>query len=109
MKKESKKQRKMRRTRNKRGAQHSTLAKQAMKKSVEKKKREFQETFNKKLRKMDKMTPEQLMREKRPRRLSPRQVETKENIPYPIGGKRRSRKRKIKSRRKRKRRRTKKK
>ena len=106
MKKESKKQRKMRRTRKKRGAQYSELAKKTIRQNAEnQQKKNFQKKFNDNLKKMDGMTPLQLM-QKRPIRVSSGQVKTGKNIPYPIGGKRR---RKRKSRRKTKRRRAKKK
>ena len=111
MKKESKKQRKKRRTRKKRGAQYSDLAKKTIRQNAEnQQKKNFQKKFNAKVKKMDGMTPEQLMR-KKTKNVSLRQVEIGKNLPNPLagGGRSRKRKRKRKSRRKRKRRRTKKK
>lgn len=112
MKKKSKKQRKMNRTRKKKGAQHSTLAKQAMIKSAENQKKKFLKKFNEKVKNLDNLSPEQLLR-RRPNRIDPNQLQLG-NLPYPNigGGKRHNRKRrtrKRKSRRKKKRRRTKKK
>lgn len=112
MKKKSKKQRKMNRTRKKKGAQHSTLAKQAMIKSAENKLKKFQREFTEKVKNLDKLNPSQLLR-RRPKRIDPNQLQ-RGNLPYPNigGGKRHNRKRrtrKRKSRRKKKRRRTKKK
>ena len=99
-----KKKSKPRRTRKKRGADYSALAKKTIRRNAEnQKKKKFQTKFNAKVKETNDMTPLQLMR-KRPKRLSPGQVKTGKNIPYPIGGgKRRSRKRKRKSRRKRRR------
>jgi len=101
MKKKSKLQR--RRTRKKRGADYSALAKKTIRRNAENQKKKFQTKFNAKVRETNDMTPFQLML-KRPKRLSLGQVKTGKNIPYPMGGgKRRSRKRKRKSRRKRRR------
>ena len=113
MKKKSKKQRKMNRTRKKKGAQHSTLAKQAMIKSAENQQKKFLREFNEKVKNLDKLDPSQLLQRRRPIRIDPNQLE-RGNLPYPNigGGKRHNRKRrtrKRKSRRKKKRRRTKKK
>jgi len=111
----------MRRTRKKRGADYSALAKKTIRRNAEKVQKERrnaekvqkerkQEKFNAKVKKMDGMTPEQLMR-KKTKNVSLRQVEIGKNLPNPLagGGRSRKRKRKRKSRRKRKRRRTKKK
>ena len=94
-----KKKSKTRRTRKKRGADYSALAKKTIRRNAEnQKKKKFQTKFNAKVREMNDMTPLQLMR-KRPKRLSSGQVKTGKNIPYPIGGGKRKRKSRRKRRR----------
>tara|TARA_B110000879_G_C11048938_1_gene461982 strand:+ start:316 stop:645 length:330 start_codon:yes stop_codon:yes gene_type:complete len=103
MKKKLKNKRKRRRTRKKRGSDYSALAKKTIRRNAEKVQKERkQEKFNAKVKKMDNMTPEELMR-KKTKKVSLHQVEIGKNLPNPLwgGGRSRKRKRKRKSRRKR--------